>query len=509
MATRRKPSEYNLAKLQVDEDLLGRSTVTGKYHFTAPRQMKIAYVIAHHMTIVGDGSGKALDACKRVWNSRQASAQYGVEENLIRQFVWDSNAAWATGNRSGNHAGISIEHANTSREPHWRVSETTWKRGAELAAYLHVAYKLGRPTSLDNGRRGTLRKHSSFTSTACPGPFFDSIWGDYVKEAQRVYDRITSGTAPVTPPTPRPVAEYTVRKGDTLAAIARAHGVTVAQLAEWNALADPNKISIGQALIVKDPKTTPTIPQPPLAFWGLGWNIYARAYGNKPAPGRTGNWNWDGGRSKRVGDVLKGSSASLFGFCEINDNIMGRTIDSALGTKTIKWVPSPIGNNDVFHTAAKYEIVSSREVPLGKGKQNRHATHIEYRRDGVLFHYVNTHLSSGRVEDREADGRALAAYVSKLKGPVIVWGDFNNAKAYDGSPRQLLEKAGFKSARQQVTVKYGNEAEHVDFGQPAKPGHWISDVYTRGCRITHAELLRIPKNTSDHRPIKYRVEIDR
>src|SRR5690606_20676108 len=154
-------------------------------HYTSPRRDKIRFVIVHHMTIIGNGKGAANDACYRVWQTRQASAHYGVDGAKVTQFVRDGDAAWAAGNSTGNHAGISIEHANSTAAPHWRISETTWRTGARLAALLHVRHGLGRPVS---GK--TLRKHSEFTATACPGPFMDSIWSDYVREAQREYDRL-------------------------------------------------------------------------------------------------------------------------------------------------------------------------------------------------------------------------------------------------------------------------------------------------------------------------------
>ena len=183
--TRRKPAEYNWSKLQFDQTILTK-------HFTAPRRKKIAFVVVHHMTIVGKGDGKANDACYQVWQSRPASAHYGVDGKFVRQFVWDGNAAWSTGNSTGNHAGISIEHANSASGPTWTISDETWKTGAKLAAHLHYVYKLGRPTSKKGGRSGTLRKHSSFTSTACPGPYMDKIWDRYVEEAQRVYDLLST-----------------------------------------------------------------------------------------------------------------------------------------------------------------------------------------------------------------------------------------------------------------------------------------------------------------------------
>jgi membrane-bound lytic murein transglycosylase D len=41
---------------------------------------------------------------------------------------------------------------------------------------------------------------------------------------------------------------YRVKKGDTLGAIARRHGVTVRQLMTWNNLRSADRLSIGQRL---------------------------------------------------------------------------------------------------------------------------------------------------------------------------------------------------------------------------------------------------------------------
>lgn len=195
--TRRSPDQYNWEALEFDELILGK-------HITSPRQQKIAFVVVHHMTIVGTGTGSANDACYNVWQTRQASAHYGVDGPDVTQFVWDADAAWATGSYVGNHAGLSIEHANSQGAPGWQVSEVTWRNGARLAAHIHKLYGLGRPTSNGDGSWGTLRAHHSFFGTACPGPYLLGIWNSYLEEVQRVYDIITRGGMPVPTPTPVP-----------------------------------------------------------------------------------------------------------------------------------------------------------------------------------------------------------------------------------------------------------------------------------------------------------------
>ena len=44
------------------------------------------------------------------------------------------------------------------------------------------------------------------------------------------------------------MADYTVKAGDNLSRIAKAHGTTVKELCELNGIKDPNKISVGQKL---------------------------------------------------------------------------------------------------------------------------------------------------------------------------------------------------------------------------------------------------------------------
>lgn len=191
--TRRQPAQYDWEKLLFDETIMTKN-------FTPKKSRDIDFVVVHHMVIQDKilTAPDACDACYKIWQTRAASAHYGVEELFVRQFVWDTNMAWATGTASGNEHGISIEHANqllnvAGSADDYKISERTWKNGAKLAAYLHKAHNLGRPV-----KDKTLRKHSSFKATACPGPYMDRIWNQYVAEAQRVYDLIVKPATPLT-----------------------------------------------------------------------------------------------------------------------------------------------------------------------------------------------------------------------------------------------------------------------------------------------------------------------
>lgn len=71
---------------------------------------------------------------------------------------------------------------------------------------------------------------------------------------------VLSNLQPVPTPTETipPCQPYTVQPGDTLGVIAARFGVTVAELAELNNLADINNISVGQVLVLPCPQALPT-----------------------------------------------------------------------------------------------------------------------------------------------------------------------------------------------------------------------------------------------------------
>jgi lipoprotein NlpD len=60
-----------------------------------------------------------------------------------------------------------------------------------------------------------------------------------------------AGVASTATPQTAPEAFYTVRKGDTLYSIALEHGADYRDVAQWNGLDDPTKLSVGQQLRVR------------------------------------------------------------------------------------------------------------------------------------------------------------------------------------------------------------------------------------------------------------------
>ncbi len=63
---------------------------------------------------------------------------------------------------------------------------------------------------------------------------------------------------------------YTVKAGDTLSVLAERFGTTVERLQAWNNIANPNKIRVGQRLIVRQPDHPPQHPRY-VPFPGTAW----------------------------------------------------------------------------------------------------------------------------------------------------------------------------------------------------------------------------------------------
>jgi len=81
-------------------------------------------------------------------------------------------------------------------------------------------------------------------------------------EDRRPPSRAATAQVPVQAQAPAPTATpegfYTVKRGDTLYSIALEHGHDYREVAQWNSLDDPTKLSVGQVLRVKPP-AQPTV----------------------------------------------------------------------------------------------------------------------------------------------------------------------------------------------------------------------------------------------------------
>ncbi|MFI8895792.1 N-acetylmuramoyl-L-alanine amidase [Streptomyces paradoxus] len=132
-----------------------------------------------------------------VWKVRPASAHFDVDAaGAVAQYVKVHEYAWAVGNTVGNQRSISIEMANKTLAPNWKVGEVTWKNAARLAGWLFAEVVGERPS------RSNLFYQHHWSSTVCAGPHMDQIYDEVLASAQLAYDYFKDAH-----PTLRPDAE--------------------------------------------------------------------------------------------------------------------------------------------------------------------------------------------------------------------------------------------------------------------------------------------------------------
>ena len=139
-----------------------------------------------HVVIHYNAGNLTVEGCYSVWQSREASAHYQVEDDgRIGQLVWDRDTAWHAGNWNENCRSLGVKHANRSDDI---VSEACLDAGAHLVAAICKYYGLGWPEWRKN-----VFPHWDFQSTSCPGELGRSQNAAYMARAQAWYDSMCGG----------------------------------------------------------------------------------------------------------------------------------------------------------------------------------------------------------------------------------------------------------------------------------------------------------------------------
>ncbi|EUC19411.1 UNVERIFIED_ORG: lipoprotein NlpD [Burkholderia sp. CF145] len=118
-----------------------------------------------------------------------------------------------------------------------------------------------------NGFDRTWASFASFTLALMLGACAhvgeqDANKNDAASAAQTAADPAPAALAPQMVAQPVPPVVYKVRRGDSLARIARSHNVTVKQVLAWNHLKPSSRLHIGQALKVSSPDAVKMVAAP-------------------------------------------------------------------------------------------------------------------------------------------------------------------------------------------------------------------------------------------------------
>ena len=138
-------------------------------HRTSPRNDKIRKITIHHMA-----GNLSVETCGNVFQSRQASANYGIgSDGRVGQYVDEADRAWSTAWPDNDHQAVNIEVANDGGAPDWHVSD------AALASLVDLCVDICKRNGIDKltytgDETGNLTRHNMFVPTACPGPYLQS-----------------------------------------------------------------------------------------------------------------------------------------------------------------------------------------------------------------------------------------------------------------------------------------------------------------------------------------------
>ncbi len=199
---------------------------------------RIESITIHHWGNLGQRFDDVVRFLCTADNGRQSSAHYVAEAGKVACIVAPADAAWHAGNAYGNATSVGIECRP-------EASQADYETVAELIAELRAVY-------------GDLPliPHNQWTNTACPGAW-DLGKLDAMARGNAV--QVQEAPAPVAP-APAPAAyngydsglRWIVDPGDTLGAIAAHYGIDVNALAAYNGI-DPNRINVGQSIIIPGP----------------------------------------------------------------------------------------------------------------------------------------------------------------------------------------------------------------------------------------------------------------
>lgn len=158
-------------------------------HYRSRNGNKISKITIHHMA--GDLS---VETCGNVFSGKTlASANYGIDSNgRIALYVDESNRAITSSNTANDNVAVTIEVANCSGAPDWKISDKAYAALIDLCVDICKRNDI-RALDYTGDKNGNLTRHNMFAATACPGPYLQGKFSDIARE---VNSKLGAQTAP-------------------------------------------------------------------------------------------------------------------------------------------------------------------------------------------------------------------------------------------------------------------------------------------------------------------------
>jgi septal ring-binding cell division protein DamX len=152
-----------------------------------PRNKPITKITIHHvagnLTVEQVGN---IFATKE----RKASSNYGVDNHgRVGMYVEEKNRAWTSSSSDNDNQAVTIEVANITGAPDWKVSDIALNKTIDLCVDICKRNNIKR-LNFTGDKTGNLTMHKWFAATACPGPYLESKF-PYI--ANEVNKRLNAG----------------------------------------------------------------------------------------------------------------------------------------------------------------------------------------------------------------------------------------------------------------------------------------------------------------------------
>ena len=162
-----------------------------------PRNHTIDRITIHHMAWVK----ATIEQCGASFAnaSREASSNYGIGyDGRIGLYVEEKNRAWTSSSASNDNRAVTIEVANSTGAPDWKVSDASYKALINLVT--DICIRNGKTKIIWFGDKDkalnyqpkqnemVMTVHRYFSSTSCPGPY---LLGKHPDIAKRVNENLS------------------------------------------------------------------------------------------------------------------------------------------------------------------------------------------------------------------------------------------------------------------------------------------------------------------------------
>lgn len=215
----------------------------------SPRNHKIDTITIH--CVVGQCTVETLGNIFAP-TSRQASSNYGVgTDGKIGMYVEEKDRSWCSSSAANDNRAVTIEVASDTKHP-YAVNDRAFAALLDLVTDIckrngikKLVWSTKKADRMNHKNGCNMTVHRDYANKSCPGDYLYNRHGEIAAEVNRRLG--VTDTAPDAG-AGHGVTVYTVKKGDTLSAIAAKHGTTYQKIAAYNGIKNPNVIRVGQKI---------------------------------------------------------------------------------------------------------------------------------------------------------------------------------------------------------------------------------------------------------------------